>query len=152
VDECFETTISAPAKASSAEIALYYPYDQFFTKATQTKASCEEATYSIITTGTNAVEPAVFGTDPFSYSLFVWPEARANVGAYSLKLRSCVTIQPFTAYQKEICVDSATFTITIFDSCYTTQITQVVSAPIWTVMQRGQMETETMNLKEEMGA
>lgn len=51
----------------------------------------------------------------------------------------------------EICAPSNTFTVRVKDSCYSTKVTQVISAPIYTVMQEPQKGSEQIFLQQEMG-
>lgn len=59
-DECFNTQISPLPSAESYEIPLYFPHDQLFSPAGQTKLSCEMPIYSINIVSSTAMVDADF--------------------------------------------------------------------------------------------
>ena len=74
------------------------------------------------------------------------PQMVDEVGEYIFVIVSCVEVDFVTS----VCAPSNTFKITIIDSCLLTQITQIVTMPIYSVMQAAQLSGDIMNLYDEM--
>jgi len=69
-----------------------------------------------------------------------------EVGVYTFEIIACVEVDFVTS----VCAPSNTFTVTILDSCLKTQITQIITMPIYKVMQAAQLDTDSINLYAEM--
>lgn len=146
-DECFDTMISPLPQRSNYEVDLYFEdYTDYF-KGGQTKTSCEAVTHKIVPQFSTAFFPADFYIDPVFDQIYTNPMDVMNVGTYEFIIEACVSVQFIT----EICGPSVPFTVTIKDSCLTTEIVQIVAAPIYTVMQAAQLQMDELNLQEEMG-
>ena len=97
--------------------------------------SCEEPQHRIVLIKTTAIFPAVFTINNFSKRIESNPSYVDEVGVYTFVIESCVSVQFGKQYN---CANSTTFNVEILDSCLTTEVIQIVSSPIYKVMQAAQ--------------
>ena len=144
-DECYDTSI-IPASRSSYTAYLYQFDTKLYTKSMQTIVSCPPITETLIRTGTmNVINPAVF-EHPAPGVIEVNPSIYENLGTYYFIIRSCVDVDG--GLTSPICRDSSEFAVQITDPCINTQI---LTAPITTVMAQPQLLTDSLSLSIEMG-
>lgn len=148
MDECYDVNISPAASRASYSIDLYFFDMTPFNPAGSSLFSCNTPSHQIRLVSTTAIIPADFTINDGSQMIEVDPQLIENVGIYTFVIEACVEIQFGEQYN---CAESSSFTVEIMDSCLKTEIVQILSTPIFDIMQAAQLYTDSINLVDAMG-
>lgn len=140
-----------PATRASIEIPLYQESSLDLIQPSTDAVNCPTITNEVTVLSSTATVPteitSILGplvTGSIGAKLATNPTIYDNVGDYVVKMTSCVG---YGADGNRICVDGESFTISIFDPC---PYTKINSSMADRVMEKPQLQTDTLNLFNEM--
>ena len=140
-----------PATRSSIDIPLYQESYLDLIQATTDALNCPTITNTITILSTSSENPTdvSIGLGPLENGnigskLGFNPNSYGNLGDYQIMVTSCIS---YGDGSKQVCSDGEPFTVSVYDPC---PYTEINSSIFDRVMARPQLQTDTLNLFNEL--